>query len=109
MEKLHIRDIDPAPVLRILSEDAEHCTVSTLGVAFYYHPELVRSVSLGPCSTSQPVPLKAHLYTLCVHGCAQAHVIDLLLYILYYDIIGQCVIVRVCWSSVYFTVSFDWL
>ena len=109
MEKLHIRDIDPAPMLRVLSENAEHCTVSTLGVAFDDHPELVRSVSLGPCSTSQPVPLKAHLYTLCVHGCTQAHVADLLLYILYYDIIGQCVIVRMCWSSVYCTVSFDWL
>ena len=106
MEKLHICDIDPAPVLRVLSENAEHCSVSTLGVAFDRdYPELVRSVSLGPCSTSQPVPLKAHLYTLCVHGCTQAD----LLYILYYDIISQCVIVRMCWSSVYCTVSFDWL
>ena len=83
--------------------------MSTLGVAFEDHPELVRSVSLGPCNTSQPVPLKAHLYTLCVHGCTQAHVTDLLLYILYYDIIGQCVSVCMCWSSVYCTVSFDWL
>ena len=103
VEKLHIRDIDPAPVLRVLSEDAECCTVSTLGVAFRDNPELVRSVSLGPWT------LKAHLYTLCVHGCTQAHVADLLLYILYYDIIGQCVIVRMCWSRVYCTVSFDWL
>ena len=77
MEKLHIRDIDPAPVLRILSENAGHCAVSTLGVAFADHPELVRSVSLDPCSTSQPVPLEAHLYILCVHGCTQAHVVDL--------------------------------
>ena len=111
MEKLHICDIDPVPVLRVLSENAERCTVSTLGVAFTNPPELVRSVSLamGPCNTSQPVPLKAHLYTLCVHGCTQEHVADLLLYILYYDIIGQCVIVRMCWSSVCCTVSFDWL
>ena len=109
MKKLRIRDIDLAPVLRVLSQNAGHCAVSTLGVAFRDNPELVRSVSLGPCSTSQPVPLKAHLYTLCVHGCTQAHVVDLLLYILYYDIIGQCVIVRMCWSSVYCTVSFDWL
>ena len=77
MEKLHILDIDPAPVLSALSENAGHCTVSTLGVAFYDQPELVRSLSLGPCSASQPVPLKAHLYTLCVHGCTQAHVVDL--------------------------------
>ena len=77
MEKLHILDIDPAPVLSVLSENVGHCGVSTLGVAFTVNPELVRSVSLGPCSTSQPVPLKAHLYTLCVHGCTQAHVADL--------------------------------
>ena len=94
MEKLRICDIDPAPVLHVLSENAEHCAVSTLGVAFTDHPELVRSVSLGSCSASQPVPLKAHLYALCVHGCTQEHVADLLSYILYYDIIGQCVIVR---------------
>ena len=74
--KLCIRDINPVPVLRILSQNVEHCAVSTLAVALVYHSELVRSVSMGPCSTSQPVPLKAHLYTLCVHGCTQAHVAD---------------------------------
>ena len=52
VERLHICDIDPAPVLYVLSENAERCAVSTLGVAFDRdYPELVRSVSLGPCST----------------------------------------------------------
>ena len=74
--KLCIRDINPVPVLRILSQNVEHCAVSTLAIALEYHPELVRFVSVGPCSTSQPAPLKAHLYTLCVHGCTQAHVED---------------------------------
>ena len=74
--KLCICDINPVPVLRILSQNVEHCAVSTLAIALEHHPELVRSVSMGPCSTSQPVPLKAHLYTLCVHGCTQAHVAD---------------------------------
>ena len=67
--KLCIRDINPVPVLRILSQNVEHCAVSTLAIALNHHSELVRSVSVGPCSTSQLVPLKAHLYTLCVHGC----------------------------------------
>ena len=74
--KLCIRGINPVPVLRILSQNVEHCAVSTLAVVLEDHPELVRSVSVGPCSTSQPVPLKAHLYTLCVHGCTQGHVAD---------------------------------
>ena len=74
VKKLCIRDINPVPVLRILSQNVEHCAVSTLAIAFKDHPELVRSVSMGLCSTSQLVPLKAHLYTLCVHGCTQAHV-----------------------------------
>ena len=74
--KLCIHDINPVPVLHILSQSVEHCAVSTLAIAFGDHPELVRSVSMGPCSTLQPVPRKAHLYTLCVHGCTQAHVSD---------------------------------
>ena len=45
LEKLCIRDINPTPVLRVLSENAEHCAVSTLGIAFGYQPKLVRSVS----------------------------------------------------------------
>ena len=65
VEKLCIRNINPTPLFHALSENTEHCAVSTLGVALG-DPELVRSVSMGPCSTSQPVPLKAHLYTLCV-------------------------------------------
>ena len=77
VKKLGIRGINPVPVLRILSQNVEHCAVSTLAVALMDHPELVRSVSMGPCSTSQPVPLKALLCTLCVHGCTQAHVADL--------------------------------
>ena len=76
VKKLCICDINPVLVLRILSQNVEHCAVSTLAIALEHHPELVRSVSMGPCSTSQPVPLKAHLYTLCVHGCTQAHVAD---------------------------------
>ena len=32
-------------MLRVLSENAEHCAVSTLGIAFGYQPKLVRSVS----------------------------------------------------------------
>ena len=74
--KLCICDINPVPVLHTLSQNVEHCAVSTLAVALVDHPELVRSVSVGPCSTSQPVSLKVHLYTLCVHGCTQAHVAD---------------------------------
>ena len=77
VEKLCIHDINPTPLLRVLSENAEHCAVSTLGLAFWKQPQLVRSVSMGSCSTSQPVALKVHLYTLCVHGCTQAHVADL--------------------------------
>ena len=49
--KLCICDINPVPVLRILSQNVEHCVVSTLAIALEYHPELVRSVSMGPCST----------------------------------------------------------
>ena len=106
--KLCICDINPVPVLRILSQNVEHCAVSTLAVALEYHPELVRSVSMGPCSTSQPVPLKAHLYTLCVHGCTQGHVADpfvvhfyIIFVFLYYDIIGQCVSVLVMCMLLY--------
>ena len=76
VKKLCICDINPVPVLRILSQNVDHCAVSTLTIALDHHPELVRSVSMGPFSTSQPAPLKAHLYTLCVHGCTQAHVAD---------------------------------
>ena len=74
VKKLCIRDINPVPVLHSLSQNVEHCAVSTLVIAFLYHPELVRSVSMGPCSTSQPAPIKAHLFTPCVHCCTQAHV-----------------------------------
>ena len=49
--KLCIRGIDPVPVLHILSQNVEHCIVSTLAIALVDHPELVRSVSMGPCST----------------------------------------------------------
>ena len=56
VEKLSICDINPVPLLRVLSQNAEHCSVSTLGIALEYHPEQVRCVSLGPCNTSHPVP-----------------------------------------------------
>ena len=56
VEKLFIRDINPVPLFRVLSQNAEHCSVSTLGIAFRHHPEQVRCVSLGSCSTSHPVP-----------------------------------------------------
>ena len=106
--KLCICDINPVPVLRILSQNVEHCAVSTLAVDLEYHSELVRSVSVGPCSTSQPVPLKAHLYTLCVHGCTQGHVADL--FVVHFCIMTSLVSVAQCWSCVcYCTVSFDWL
>ena len=61
--KLCILDINPVPVLHTLSQNVEHCAVSTLTIALEHQPELVRSVSMGPCSTSQPVPLKAHTCT----------------------------------------------
>ena len=110
VNKLCIFNINPAPVLRVVSENAEHCTVSTLGIAFSKYPQrqLVRSVSMGPCNTSQPVPL-AHLYTLCVHGCTQAHVADLFVvhFVLWHH---WSVCHSMCWSSVcYCAVSFDWL
>ena len=51
VEKLSICDINPVPLLHVLSQNAEHCSVSTLGIALEYNSEQVRCVSMGPCCT----------------------------------------------------------
>ena len=64
VKKLCICGINPVPVLRILSQNVEHCAVSTLAIALEHHPELVRSVSMGPCSTAS-TPQGTLVHTQC--------------------------------------------
>ena len=45
LQKLSIHAIDPAPVLSVLAKNAEHCSVSTLGIVSKGHLELVRSLN----------------------------------------------------------------
>ena len=61
VQKLSICDISPVPLLRVMSQIGEHCSVSTLGIALEEHPKLVRCVSIQQhLSSTSPVPLKAH-------------------------------------------------
>ena len=72
VEKLYIRGINPIPLLRVLSKNAEHCSVSTLGIAFSDHPEQqVRCVSIGPCTPSPPHHTLVH--TLCAVSCTHMY------------------------------------
>ena len=66
VDKLSIYDINPVPVLRLLSQNAEHCSMSTLGIALDEDPELVRCVIGSMQHFTHSVPLKSHLYTVCV-------------------------------------------
>ena len=102
--KLCIRDINSVPVLRVLSQNVEHCAVSTLAIALEHHPELVRSVSMGPCSTAS-TPQGTLVHTLCAWLYPSTCSRSVCCTFLYYDIIGQLCL-SVCWSSVcYCTVS----
>ena len=68
VEKLTICDINPVPVLHVLSQNAEHCSVSSLGIALRDHPEQVRCVSMGPCCTLPTQYPSSHTCTLCVQS-----------------------------------------
>ena len=71
VEKLFICDLNPVPVLQAVSQQSEHCSVSTLGIALEYHPELVRCVLLYN-SMQQFTPIvntPTHVYALCVQSC----------------------------------------
>ena len=50
VETLSIRDINPIPVLQVLSQNAMHF-VSSIGISLEHKPDLVSCVSMGPCST----------------------------------------------------------
>ena len=50
VETLTICDINPIPVLQILSQNAKH-SVSSMGISLEHKPDLVRCVSMGPCRT----------------------------------------------------------
>ena len=50
VETLSIRDINPIPVLQVLSQNAKH-SVSSMGISLEEQPDLVRCVLMGPYST----------------------------------------------------------
>ena len=72
VETLSIRDIDPIPVLQVLSQNAKH-SVSSMGISLEHKPDLVRRVSMVPSSTgythtASPSSLHMYLYSLCVYS-----------------------------------------
>ena len=50
VETLSIRDINPIPVLQVLSQNAKH-SVSSMGISLVHKPDWVRCLAMGPCST----------------------------------------------------------
>ena len=68
VEKLSICDINPVPLLHVLSQNAEHCSVSTLRIALEYNSEQVRCVSMGPCCTLPTQYPSSHTCTPCVQS-----------------------------------------
>ena len=50
VETLSICDINPIPVLQVLSQNAKH-SVSSMGISLEHKPDLVSGVLMGPCST----------------------------------------------------------
>ena len=50
VETLSICDINPMPVLQVLSRNAKH-SVSSMGISLEHKPDLVRCVSMGLCNT----------------------------------------------------------
>ena len=58
VETLSIRDINPIPVLQVLSQNANH-SVSSMGISLEEQPDWVRCVSMSPCS----------ILHACTHAC----------------------------------------
>ena len=73
VEKLSICDINPVPLLRVLSQNAEHCSVSTLGIAFRDHPEQVRGVIRSMQHFSPRLPRHTLVHTLCAVTCTHMY------------------------------------
>ena len=68
VETLSIRDINPKPILQVLSRNSKH-SVSSMGISLEHKPDLVRCVSMDTCSTGHtPRGPQVYLYSLCVYS-----------------------------------------